>query len=61
MSPLIFAILQGAKVALEVKKKLKKTPQEKRKQAMEEFDKAMKKAVEKEDTTELEKWFSGQL
>lgn len=61
MAPWMFAIIQGIQVAKEVRKRLKKTPHELRKESMQKFDDAMKKAVKEEDTRELEKWFSGQL
>jgi len=59
MNAYLFALIQGAKLVSELKKRLKKTPPEKRQEAMIKFDKAMKKAQdsEEESTKELEEWF----
>lgn len=59
--PLLFTV--GAPAALLVMQALKKTPQEKRKELMTDFDSAMKKAKKKKgrSTKDLEKWFSENL
>lgn len=59
MSPnsLIFLLKAGLQTASLLQKSLKKSDPEKRRQAMVEFDEAMKKAKKGEETRDLEKWF----
>lgn len=59
----LFTLIQAARLGSELYKRLKKTPPEKRRAAMMEFDKAMKQAKDptKDSTKELEEWFAKHL